>query len=338
MTLVVLLVVTGGPAAAAFTGHTTNSTSTFTAAVLAAPTSLTATQNCTAGSITAALGWTPTASTWADGYAWTRTTGGVTSSPAAVSGQPTATATDSTSLTAATTYQYALRATAGAWRSTAATAALTTTSCGGVTVADITSGNTSAAAYTIGIPRPASTASGDLLIAMVADAGTVAVTPDQAGWTAIRTDQSHNEWMTQALWYRWAGASEPANYTFTKPNPKADMIGAIVRITGANVTSPIDAHAGNGQGGTVSTAITAPSVTTTVANTLLLTFASTTGANTYTPAAGMTERLDFTIGKWASEQVASEAIAATGATGQRSITISDVGNVYAVAQSIAIRP
>jgi hypothetical protein len=324
---------------ASFTGASANPANTFAAATLNPPTGLTATQTCAGASINAGLAWTPTSSTWADGYTWDRTAGATTSASTAVAGRATAATTDSTALAAATTYQYRLRATASTWRSTAATATLTTTSCtSGVQVADVTSATIPAAGSSISIAKPANTVPGDLLVVFVSDAGTVAVTPDQAGWTQIRSDQSHNAWITQTLWYRWAGASEPASYSFTKGNPKADMIAAALRITGANATTPIDTSAGSSQGGTVSTTIVAPSVTTTVPNTLLLTFASTTDGNTYTPAPGMTERIDTTIGTWISEQVATQTIAAAGPTGTRTITLSAMGNVYAAASTLAIRP
>ena len=325
---------------AAFSAASSSSANSFAAATLSPPPGLTATQSCTGGVINAALSWTPTAHAWADGYTWDRSVGGSTSAATAVAGQSTSDTTDSTALTSATTYQYRLRATAGSWRSAAATASLTTTSCGGgqVQVADATSATIPAAGNLITVNKPATTVPGDLLIVFVSDAGTVAVTPDQAGWTQIRSDQSHNAWITQTLWYRWAGAAEPASYSFTKGNPKADMVAAVLRITGANAGSPIDTSAGSSQGGTVSTTIVAPSVTTTVPDTLLLTFASTTDGNTYTPAAGMTEVIDTTIGKWMSEQVAGQTIAAAGPTGTRTITLSAMGNVYAAASTLAIRP
>jgi hypothetical protein len=334
-----LLVAGAHPSTAGFTGATSNPASTFTADTLAAPTGLSVGQTCAGGTINAALSWTPTTSTAATGYSWQRTTGGVAGPATAVADRTTSATTDSTALAPSTTYQYQLQATAGSWRSAAAGATLTTTSCAQAQpqVADATSSSTAAAGSLISINRPASAVPGDLLVVFVSDAGTTAVTPDQAGWTLIRTDQSHNAWITQGLWYRWAGAGDPATYSFTKSNPKADMVAAMLRITGANTTNPVDVSAGNSQGGTVSTTITAPSVTTTVANTLLLTFASTTDGNTYTPAAGMTEQVDYTSGRWMSEQVATQAIAAAGATGTRTITINNIGNVYAVASTLAIR-
>ncbi len=330
-----LLAIAAYPVHAAFTAQTHNPANTFTADVLAAPTGLSVTRSCSGGAMGAVLSWTPTASTWADGYTWQRTSGGVTVGPTTVVGQASNGTVDAGPLTVATTYQYELRATAAQWRSAAAATAITPSAC--LAVAGATSTTTIAAANTISVPTPAGVTSGELLIAYVADAGTVPTVPDQAGWTAIRTDYSHNDWITQALWYRWAGAGEPASYTFTKSNPKADMFASMLRISGANATTPIDASAGDSQGGPASTTIVAPSVTTAAAGTLLLTFASTTDMNTYTPAAGMTEHVDANDGKWVSAQVASQHIAAAGATGTRTITISNEGNVYAVASTIALR-
>jgi hypothetical protein len=117
------------------------------------------------------------------------------------------------------------------------------------------------------------------------------------------------------------------------------MQGSILRITGANASTPINASAVNGQGGgTVTTSITAPGVTTTVASTLMISFCSTLGAgNSYTPPAGMTELVDANA-SFASEDVASEPISAAGATGTRTVNITNLGSVHGLAQTIAVRP
>jgi hypothetical protein len=117
------------------------------------------------------------------------------------------------------------------------------------------------------------------------------------------------------------------------------MLGSILRITGANATTPINASAANGQGaGTVTSSITAPGVTTTVASTLMITFCSTLGAgNSHTPPAGMTEHVD-TSASFGSDGVASEPISAAGATGTRTVSITNLGSVHGLAQTVAVRP
>src|SRR5690242_21056605 len=70
---------------------------------------------------------------------------------------------------------------------------------------------------TLTIARPATTASGDVLVASL-DArldGTSAVTPP-AGWNLIRRDASTPGYsaLTQALYYKVAGSAEPATYSW----------------------------------------------------------------------------------------------------------------------------
>ena len=72
----------------------------------------------------ASLSWTPTPSTWADGYQGERVVGGTVHGPSTVP-SGTTTASD-TGLANGTTYTYRVRAYRGAWVSDAAISSLTT--------------------------------------------------------------------------------------------------------------------------------------------------------------------------------------------------------------------
>jgi hypothetical protein len=77
------------------------------------------------GAPTATLTWTPSTSTWADGYQLARQVGGVTEATASVPGASSA-STTSGPLVSGTTYTFRLRAYRGSWRSAAVTTTLPT--------------------------------------------------------------------------------------------------------------------------------------------------------------------------------------------------------------------
>jgi hypothetical protein len=171
------------------------------------------------------------------------------------------------------------------------------------------------------VAKPSGTASGNLLVAglMLEKGSSETVTPP-AGWTLIRrTNNGTNAGM--ATYYRLAGGSEPANYTFNIALGSKWSIG-ISRVTGANPNNPIDVS--GGLTGASSTSVTAPSVTTSVANTLVLAFYTNKKNATYTAAGTTTERYDVPNdpGGLPSNMLATFVRATAGATGNRTATAS----------------
>jgi hypothetical protein len=160
-----------------------------------------------------------------------------------------------------------------------------------------------------------------------------------AGWTRIRTDAAGTS-TTQAIYDRVATPSEPASYTwsFSKSVPAA---GGISDYQGVNNAAPVNVSAGAGQNSNT-TAIVAPSVTTTVAGAEVVGFFSVGGANSITPPTGMTERgeASSTAG---SSRVTWEGSdftqAAPGATGTRTATATvaheNVGALVALTPGVA---
>ncbi len=139
--------------------------------------------------------------------------------------------------------------------------------------------------------KPAGTVEGDVLVAGVSaqDGSDVTITPP-SGWTLIRRTDSGTS-HAEAAYYKVAGASETATYTFTVASSTRWSIG-ISAYRGVDTANPIDTDAA--QANASSTNAVAPSVTTTSANTMLVgIFASKIGAvsgQTANPPAGMTER------------------------------------------------
>jgi len=119
----------------------------------------------------------------------------------------------------------------------------------------------------ITISKPTGTSEGDLLIAAVVTDGDTSSSlspPGGQGWAGVVYDQW--SFVTLGSWMKQASASEPSSHTFTWSGSQ-EAYGWIMRFTGHNPASPIDVYAVDG--GSSSTP-DCPSVTTTVANTMIL--------------------------------------------------------------------
>jgi hypothetical protein len=177
----------------------------------------------------------------------------------------------------------------------------------------------------------------DVLLAQITvrgGTGTTITAP--AGWTQVRRDDSGTT-LAQAVYVLVAGASEPASYTWTfSSSQKAS--GGIAAYSGVNTATPVNAH--GGQANASSASVTAPSITTTVANAQLVGFFGTARGTTFTPPTGMTEQWDTaSTGGGAATRTTSEgadeALGAAGATGTRVATAAaaevNIGQLVALA-------
>jgi hypothetical protein len=192
-------------------------------------------------------------------------------------------------------------------------------------------GNATATSLTI--PAPAGAQSGDVELASVTVRGSPAITAP-VGWTLVRSDQSGFT-IKQAVYWHLVGSSEPADYTWTW-SPAQGASGGIAAYGGVNTTTPIDASSGQTGSGT---AITAPTVTTTVAGTMLVGFFGTSAPATATPPSGMSERFDVfsSAGTYrAASEGADQTLSAAGASGSRTATASlSAANI---GQLVALKP
>jgi hypothetical protein len=190
-------------------------------------------------------------------------------------------------------------------------------------------------ATTLVLPRPAGVVAGDAMLAAVGARGNPVITPP-TGWTLVRLDNSGGT-IRQALYVHLAGASEPASYTWTL-SVAASAAGGIVAYAGVDPASPVDVH--GGQVNTSSTQATAPTVTTTGANRLLVTLHAIPNNTTFTPPAGMTERYDAQTPAANQYKVTVAAhdqlLAAAGPTGTRVATAANAA--VTVGHTVALRP
>jgi hypothetical protein len=143
------------------------------------------------------------------------------------------------------------------------------------------------------LTKPAGTAPRDLLIAQVSARGSTAgVFVPPAGWTQVRAVMHGSSSLQQVIFYKVAGASEPASYSFTLGSSSSGLAGGISAFQGLKTSSPVDGHAAS-TSPVPSSTVTAPSLTTTSANALVLAFFSIASSSSFAPIAGMFELYDL---------------------------------------------
>ena len=210
----------------------------------------------------------------------------------------------------------------------------TFSSASGITFKGAATGSAVSGVLTLSVVVPAATAANDVMIASIAVRPETAVITAPAGWTLVR--RTNNPGPTAgslAVYRKVATASEPANYSWTF-NTSTGSAGGIQSFSGVDVTNPVDVE--NGAATASSLTHLAPSVTTTVANDMVVTTHAMMSSATWTPPAGMTEAFDVMSdaapNALGMTVVGSYAVqAAAGATGTKSAVASndaDVANTH----------
>ncbi|HUL98953.1 MAG TPA: hypothetical protein VLU24_05965, partial [Mycobacterium sp.] len=149
-----------------------------------------------------------------------------------------------------------------------------------------------------------------------------------------RTDNANPTAHTLAMYYKVAGAAEPASYTWSF-SASTGASGGIASFSGVDINNPIDIDAS--QNTAAALTHTSPSITTTKANTMIVGAFAMSSAASWTPPAAMTEALDtssIASGNGETVEMAYVAQAAIGATGTFTATAStdaDVGNTETLA-------
>jgi hypothetical protein len=198
-----------------------------------------------------------------------------------------------------------------------------------------TGGSNGASSLTINLPSGGVT-TGDVLLAEIGihQSGTISA---PSGWTQVRSDTNV---VTSTVFTKVAGSSEPSSYTFTTP-ASSHIVGGIIAYRGVDTTNPVNV---TGVGTGTSATATAPSVTTTVANTRVVSIwvasqkalssldAATTTQWNITAGVGNGQGANIRVG----DGVGGETVAAIGATTARNATIN--ASTDWLAQTIALRP
>ena len=196
-------------------------------------------------------------------------------------------------------------------------------------------------ASSIAINQPAGTVKGDVLVAVVAvRPNTIAITAPSGFVLVQRQDQTTGNTNAVAVYRKIATASEPASYTFTATG-NTGLAGGVMAFSGVDNTTPVDVSAGalivSG------TSFTAPAVTTTIANTMIVTAHEFGSSERWTPTtAGLTEAFDVaSLAPSNSNGVAVEgsykAQAAIGGSGTFISTVPGNADTGATV-TLALRP
>ena len=188
---------------------------------------------------------------------------------------------------------------------------------------------------------PAGTTTDDVMVAAIAVRPSTVTLLPPAGWTSlIRTSQGAGNSNAQEIFYRIATATEPASYSWGFAVPITGAAGGVLTYSGVDTASPFDMFAGNTTPS--STSHTANSVTTTVADVMLVSAHSFSSSMTWLPPGGMTERVDISsliapnaIG--IALEMSDELQAIAGATGNRTATTGG-NNDTGVAHLLGLRP
>ena len=225
---------------------------------------------------------------------------------------------------------YTLTATSSPSLTGATSAAFTIT----IAASGTSSNTSSGVASSVTITVPSGTVSGDVLVAAIAFNGSSATTINApAGWNLILSN-SNGATHTLATYYHVAGGSEPASYTFTLGTAGLRITGGMARYTGVDTSNPINGSIGTT--GTASSPVTG-TLTTTVANTMLIAVGANSNTHTYTGGSGMALR--YTGTQTNGPGVGSQDLvqAAAGPSGTKTVTSASTSATYA-AQLIALQP
>lgn len=179
-------------------------------------------------------------------------------------------------------------------------------------------GTLNASSNSVTVTKPASTADGDIMLALIyVNDATATITPP-TGWTIIDTINTTITAKETLYWKRAdsEGASYIFNFSVTTRNR-----GSIHSFTGVANSLPYNAH--SVQGNDSGTNAIAPTITSVVDNSLIVFLCGQDSAltSTYTPPSGMTERYDS--GGASAQEVADVILATAGATGTKTATPTD---------------
>jgi hypothetical protein len=166
----------------------------------------------------------------------------------------------------------------------------------------------------LSIPRPGGAAAGDVLVASIDVIGTPSIMAP-TGWMLIGSNTSSS--LTKATFRHLVSQSDPAAYMWSVPSDTT-IAGIVVAYRGVDPVNPIDATGGQANGNNSS--ITAPSISTTTPNTMLVGFFGIASNTSITPPTGTTERGEITYSSRSGKltiEVADQPFEGSGPTGAR---------------------
>jgi hypothetical protein len=190
-------------------------------------------------------------------------------------------------------------------------------------------------ATSVSVPRPSGVATGDVMVAVIGVRGTPNITAP-GGWALARVD-THGSTMRQAVYHRVATATEPSSYSWGFSARTASTGGLVLAYQGVDTVTPVDAA--SGRPNTASSSITAPALSTSVSETLLVGLFGVANNPTITEPPGMLEQAEV-VQNAGRDKLAMEAadsvLPGTGSSGAMTATANKSGDN--IGQLIALRP
>ena len=183
------------------------------------------------------------------------------------------------------------------------------------------------------VAKPANTADGDLFLALVYHRNSGATLTAPSGWTWAKQDAVNATYGVAYKAIPSASAETATSYTFSTSGGSGRMTTGLVRVTGADLTTPLDAT-GTTSGTTGTTSLTMPSMNAGVAGALLVAVETNNGGSTvsaFTPDPAMTGIAQINVKTpdgtgSCNTQFAQQQLSATGATGTRTCSMSPAAN------------
>lgn len=183
------------------------------------------------------------------------------------------------------------------------------------------------------VSRPAGLTAGDVVIATVSSRGNPTITAP-AGWNPVVTT-TNSTTMRQAVYWRAAGASEPATWTFTLSSAKAAVV-QLAAYSGVSTTSPVRAFAASVNAS--STTVTAPSVSAQGNDAVVAVFGTARSAN-LSVTASLSKRTQIaSVGgsNFVSGALGDRVASVSGSTGTFTATTSSAA--ASVGHTLALKP
>lgn len=190
---------------------------------------------------------------------------------------------------------------------------------------------TSGVGTTMQVPRPATVANGDVLIAFVSGDGTPAELTAPPGWAAVTTLSSSDAFPTRA--YSKTASSEPATYTFGRAANDVGVV-TIIAVAGASTTIPLT----SARLASTGFASTSPGVTPAAVSHLELRYVCAPlfeGAISWTAPPGYTMRRTVEE-EYLSAATASKQLTSSASSGAATFTRSPAYGVSSASITISI--
>src|SRR5258706_14748137 len=203
----------------------------------------------------------------------------------------------------------------------------------GITPAFRSAASATTTGATLTITKPTGVALNDVLIASIGLTPSSGTITPPSGWTLVRrTDNAGPTSNSLAVYYKVATGSEPTSYAWGMSGASFTT-GGVHAFTGIDTTTPI--HIENGQTTASATTHATPSITTSAANSIVVTSHAFASGATWTPPSGMTEGFDKANANNNATGMAVEGDwllqAVAGATGVKTATASanaEAGNTH----------